>query len=37
MAGWVRVHGVDVTAQAGVPGYGVLYRFTPQSVGVGRP
>jgi hypothetical protein len=28
MAGWVRVHGVDVTAQAGLPGYGVIYRLT---------
>jgi 4-amino-4-deoxy-L-arabinose transferase-like glycosyltransferase len=32
MAGWVRVHGVDVTAQAGLPGYGVLYRLTAQGV-----
>lgn len=34
-AGWVRAHGVDVTAQAGVPGYGVIYRLTAQSVGAG--
>jgi hypothetical protein len=37
MAGWVRAYGVDVTAQAGLPGYGVLYRVTAQSAGVGRP
>jgi 4-amino-4-deoxy-L-arabinose transferase-like glycosyltransferase len=32
MAGWVRAHGVDVSRQAGLPGFGALYRLTPQTV-----
>jgi hypothetical protein len=32
MAAWVRGHGVDVSRQAGFPGYGALYRLTPLSV-----
>ena len=33
MAAWVRAHGVDVSRQAGLPGFGALYRLTPLSVG----
>ena len=33
MAAWVRMHGVDVTRDAGLHGYGMLYRLTPRSVG----
>jgi uncharacterized membrane protein YphA (DoxX/SURF4 family) len=29
---WVVAHGTDVTRQTGLHGYGVLYRFSPQSV-----
>jgi hypothetical protein len=35
MAGWVRTHGVDVTARAGVSGYGLIYRLTAHGVGGG--
>jgi 4-amino-4-deoxy-L-arabinose transferase-like glycosyltransferase len=32
MAAWVRAHGFDVSREAGLPGFGALYRLTPQSV-----
>jgi 4-amino-4-deoxy-L-arabinose transferase-like glycosyltransferase len=35
MAGWVVAHGVDVTARAGLRGYGVIYRLTAHGVGGG--
>jgi 4-amino-4-deoxy-L-arabinose transferase-like glycosyltransferase len=35
MSGWVRSHGVDVSRQAGLAGYGSLYLLTPQAVRAG--
>jgi 4-amino-4-deoxy-L-arabinose transferase-like glycosyltransferase len=35
MAAWVRTRGVDVTRNAGLAGYGSLYRLTPQAVRAG--
>jgi 4-amino-4-deoxy-L-arabinose transferase-like glycosyltransferase len=35
MAAWVRTHGVDVSRNAGLGGYGELYRLTPQTIRAG--
>jgi 4-amino-4-deoxy-L-arabinose transferase-like glycosyltransferase len=35
MPAWVRTHGVDVSRQAGLAGYGSLYLLTPQTVRAG--
>jgi len=29
---WVEAHGRDVTRAAGIPGHGVLFEVTPQTV-----